>query len=585
MKLRGRFTLWFCLAALIPIAAAALVTRTILNSEYRKAAQTERDASEAEIRRLISGAERSIAGKIKGLASRDDPYVGGTLLDLVTEGGQLRPLSRQRLRDLGAPLMRQLSLDLLFLVDSRAQVLDAPHYTPSLGEELPEMRARAKRSGGRPYFVMEPALVDGSIKKVLVIEAAREVRERGDSVTVVGGRRIDSEFLKPIRKPDGVQVRIVGSGGEILVPPKGEWKSDKSISSHTLKDSQGRSVAVLEIRHANDALPALLRKVTLYSALLALAALLVTVMLGFVVARRMTRELDALVVGVQAAARGDLDHQVEIRSADEIGEVGAAFNTMMLDLHDSKERLVMAERIAAWQEIARRLAHEIKNPLTPIQMSMETLRKTYAKKHPSFDEIFEESTATVLEEAARLKRIVSEFSEFARMPKPNKTWLSLNDLVRSQVALYTGSVEISKSFEDDLPMLEADKDTLSQVLLNLIENARDAIGDRPDGKIRVSTESSRGGRAVLVLVDDNGPGISPEVKDKLFTPYYTTKHAHGGTGLGLAIAHRIVSDHHGRIAASDSPWGGARFTVELPAQGAGDEVLLATMSGKMPRFK
>jgi signal transduction histidine kinase len=585
LKLRGRFTLWFCLAALIPIAAAALVTRTILNSALRDEAQTAREASETEMQRLLSGAQSSIAGKLKGLASKDDPYVGGTLLDLVTEGGQLQALARQRLHDLGAPLMRQLSLDLLYLLDSRAQVLDAPHYLPSLGEELPELRARAKRSGGTPYYVMEPTLEGGVIKKILVIEAARELRDGGDSVTVVGGRRIDSAFLDPIRNLPGVQVRIVGAGGETLVAANGEWKGDKTVSSHILKDSQGQQVAAVEMRQANDALPALLQQVTIYSALLALAALLVTVLLGFLVARRMTSSLDALVVGVQAAARGELDHQVEIRSADEIGAVGTAFNTMMLDLHDSKERLVMAERVAAWQEIARRLAHEIKNPLTPIQMSMETLRKTYAKKHPSFDEVFEESTATVLEEAARLKRIVSEFSEFARMPKPTKTLLSLNDLVRSQVALYKGSVAISKSFEEDLPMLEADKDTLSQLLLNLIENARDAIGDSPDGKIRVSTESSRGGRAVIVRVDDNGPGIAPDVKDKLFTPYYTTKHAHGGTGLGLAIAHRIVSDHHGRIAATDSPWGGARFTVELPAQGAGDEVLLATMSGKMPRFK
>jgi nitrogen fixation/metabolism regulation signal transduction histidine kinase len=432
---------------------------------------------------------------------------------------------------------------------------------------------------------MEAFLMDGSIQKVLVVQAAREVSDGGDSVTVVGGRRIDRDFLDPVRNLAGVQVQVLGADGEVLVAPKGEWHEDKTVASYSLKDSQGREVALVEMRLTNDSLPALLKQVTIYSALLALAALAVTVLLGFFVARRMTRDLDALVVGVQAAARGDLEHQVVIDSSDEIGEVGKAFNTMMLDLHDSKERLVMAERVAAWQEIARRLAHEIKNPLTPIQMSMETLRKTYAKKHPSFDEVFEESTATVLEEAARLKRIVSEFSEFARMPKPTKTTLSLNDLVRAQVALYQGSVAISKSLEDELPVIEADRDTLSQLLLNLIENARDAISGQEDGKIRVTTESSRGGKAVLFRVDDNGPGIAPEVKDKLFTPYYTTKHAHGGTGLGLAIAHRIVSDHSGKISASESPMGGARFTVELPAQGAGDEVLLATMSGKMPRFR
>jgi signal transduction histidine kinase len=585
LKLRGRFTLWFCLAALIPIAAAALVTRTILNNTFREEATRQRKSSEAEMRRLLTSLEKDVAGKLEGLASREDRYVGGTLLNLQRDGGSLSPESRQHLRDLGGPLMRQLSLDMLYLLDDRAQVLDAPHYQPSLGEDLVKLRARAIGSQGKPYYAMETMLQDGSIQSVLVLEAAREVKDGSHAVTVAGGRRIDETLLEPVRKLPGVEVRVLGADRKVLVPSKGTWHNDKSVSSYLLQNAEGQEVAEVQMRFANDALPALLEQVTVYSALLALAALGVTLLLGFLVARRMTRDLDALVVGVQAAARGDLEHQVAIGSKDEIGAVGEAFNTMMIDLLDSKERLMMAERVAAWQEIARRLAHEIKNPLTPIQMSMETLRKTYAKKHPSFDEVFEESTATVLEEAARLKRIVSEFSEFARMPKPRKTTLSLNDLVRAQVALYQGSVEISKSFEDDLPLLEADKDTLSQLLLNLIENARDAIGERPDGKIRVSTESSRRGRAVIFRVDDNGPGISSEVKEKLFTPYFTTKHAHGGTGLGLAIAHRIVSDHNGKITAGDSPMGGARFTVELPAQGAGDEVLLATMSGKMPRFK
>lgn len=584
MKLRGRFTLWFCLAALIPIAAAAVVTRTILISTFRDEAQAAKESSKAELERLFSDLEAGLAGKLSGLATREDPYVGGTLLNLVTDGGELRESSRQHMRGLGASLMRQLSLDLLYLLDSRAQVLDAPHYQPALGEDQPQLRARAKGSKGVPYYAMEAILEDGRIKKVLVVEAAREVTDGGHTVTVVVGRRIGPGFLNPLAQLPGTEVQVVGAEGELILQAKSRWHEDESNYSYDLRDSEGKPLARVQMRIDNDALPALLKDVTLYSAVLALAALVLTTLLGFLVARRMTRDLEELVVGVQAAARGDLEHQVVIGSKDEIGAVGAAFNTMMVDLHDSKERLVMAERVAAWQEIARRLAHEIKNPLTPIQMSMETLRKTYAKKHPSFDEVFEEATATVLEEAARLKRIVAEFSEFARMPKPKKQTLSLNDLVRAQLALYQGSVAISKSLEKDLPELEADRDTLSQLLLNLIENARDAIGDAAAGEIHVSTESSRGGKAVVFHVDDNGPGISAEAKDKIFTPYYTTKHAQGGTGLGLAIAHRIVSDHHGKISASDSPQGGARFSVELPAQGAGDEVLLATMSGTMQRF-
>jgi nitrogen fixation/metabolism regulation signal transduction histidine kinase len=236
----------------------------------------------------------------------------------------------------------------------------------------------------------------------------------------------------------------------------------------------------------------------------------------------------------------------------------------MEDLRTSKERLVIAERIAAWQEIARRLAHEIKNPLTPIQMAMDTLRKTWKKQHPSFGEILEDSTATVLEEADRLKRIVAEFSDFARMPKPEFQRIDLNEVIRSSLTLYQGAAPIEVSLLSKLPQLDADKGQVSQVVLNLVENARDAIGQREGGKIAVSTSLGEAGDRAVLVVEDNGPGVPPELKDKVFAPYFSTKLSKGGTGLGLAIVHRIVSDHGGRISVTDRPGGGARFTIELP---------------------
>jgi nitrogen fixation/metabolism regulation signal transduction histidine kinase len=237
----------------------------------------------------------------------------------------------------------------------------------------------------------------------------------------------------------------------------------------------------------------------------------------------------------------------------------------MEDLKSSKEKLVIAERIAAWQEIARRLAHEIKNPLTPIQMAMDTLRKTWKKQHPSFGEILDESTATVMEEADRLKHIVSEFSAFARMPKPEFQRLDLNELVRGSLALYQGgAAPIEITLFDALPRIDADKNQLNQVVLNLVENARDAIGAREGGRITVETRLGEASDRVMLLVEDNGPGIPGDLKDKVFAPYFTTKHGKGGTGLGLAIVHRIVSDHGGRISVADAAGGGARFAIELP---------------------
>jgi two-component system, NtrC family, nitrogen regulation sensor histidine kinase NtrY len=305
-----------------------------------------------------------------------------------------------------------------------------------------------------------------------------------------------------------------------------------------------------------------IRDITLISALLAALALGVVVIVGLFVARRLARDMDLLVEGSLAAARGDLDHRVPVRGPDEVGAVANAFNFMMEDLKTSKEKLVIAERIAAWQEIARRLAHEIKNPLTPIQMAMDTLRKSYKKQHPEFAEILEESTRTVLEEADRLKRIVAEFSDFARMPKPELSRVDLNDTVRSALALYQGAVPVTSQLAGELPELDADRGQLTQVLLNLVENSRDAIGDRDGGRISVTTRSAAD--RALLIVEDNGPGVPGELKDKVFAPYFTTKHSKGGTGLGLAIVHRIVSDHGGRIMISDAPGGGARFAIELP---------------------
>jgi nitrogen fixation/metabolism regulation signal transduction histidine kinase len=368
-------------------------------------------------------------------------------------------------------------------------------------------------------------------------------------------------------RSDNRDARIVASTGEILVPPHtGDWAQispDPPIQI-PLPGLDGAPVAIIEVAVSDGDMAGLLRRITLASAALALGALIGVVLIGLLVARRTARDLDQLVAGSLAAARGDLDHRVPVRSDDEIGAVAAAFNFMMEDLRTSKDRLVIAERIAAWQEIARRLAHEIKNPLTPIQMAMDTLRKTWKKQHPSFGEILEESTTTVMEEADRLKHIVSEFSAFARMPKPELSRVDLNELVRSALALYHGAAPIEIKLFEPLPQIDADRSQLNQVVLNLVENARDAIGQRSDGHIIVSTRPGEAGDRALLIVEDDGPGIPDDLKDKVFAPYFTTKHAKGGTGLGLAIVHRIISDHGGRIAVADAPGGGARFAIELP---------------------
>ena len=574
MKLRGRFTVWFALAAVVPIAAAALGTRQVMSNHYREAYVQRQRAAEDLALHKIGQLKRQVVSAVESLA-QPGSIVDGLLLELEKVGGRLQPqvlgdVMRQ-LREQGTPLMKGLELDVLMLVDGEGMVLFAPHSSAQ-GDRDRGPLERAETSRGAPLFARETIIRGTGTGLELVVESARTVRRAPYQVTVVGGKVIDRETLEALGKDKGVSARVVDENGAVLVAVAGSWS--QAASSQVLRlpllGEGERPVAWLELSVSQAELETVLREVSLLSVGAGAAALLATVLLGLWVAARMTRDLDELVVGAQAASRGDLDHQVPVRTGDEIGAVAEAFNTMMIDLKDSKERLVLAERIAAWQEIARRLAHEIKNPLTPIQMSVETLRKTWAKKHESFDEIFEESTQTVLEEADRLKRIVSEFADFARLPQPEKRAVDLNELVNATAALYQGSVELERDLEARLPAIEADKDQLSQVLLNLLENARDAVGS--DGLVRVQTRVSRPGRAVSLIVEDSGPGVPTEVRDRIFTPYFTTKNESGGSGLGLAIVHRIVTDHGGRIAVGSSSLGGARFLVELPVAGAGLEL-------------
>lgn len=573
MRLRGRFTLWFSLAALVPIAVAALVTREVVSKSFTEDFENRRESAKRNLGQRLQEIEEGVLETMRGMVEEQyrHPLVGGVLLELQKTGGQLTPQFQKQIDDDSNGYRRGMELDVLYVLDTEDRVLVAPHYRPALHTTDAGPAARVREAGDRAFYVHEPTIRGDQIARILVVEAVGQQQQGRHRVTAVGAREIGRDLLDWLRQSEQIDARVVDAQGRVLIPSARPWDTESSnLMSVSLPGPDGAPVAAIEVAFSRAELTRVLEQVTLSALVLAVAALLVTVLLGVFLARRMTANLDRLVAGAQAASRGDLEHRVRVETRDEIGELAASFNTMMADLETAKERLVIAERIAAWQEIARRLAHEIKNPLTPIQMSVETMRKSWHKKHPSFEEIFDESTSTILEETARLKRIVSEFSEFARMPKPMLLPCDVSDVVASCLALYQGAIPIERELAEGLPEILCDRDQLSQMLLNLVENARDAIENRPSesadagaGRIAVTTRASQSGDRVLIVVEDNGPGIPDEVKERLFTPYFTTKQ--GGTGLGLAIVHRMVSDHGGRITASDAPSGGARFIVEFPA--------------------
>ena len=480
MKLRGRFTLTLALAALVPITIAAVVTTRVIAAKLRDDYVARREQAGQVVNRELGRLQASVLESATSLASHDHPFVGNLLRDLVKGTGTPNADAQRRLREEAGPTMRGLSLDILTITGPDDVVLVSPHYRAKIGDPnpVPVVRQRAEATGGAPYFSRDTIMTGRTVETVLVVESAQVSRDSGYAVALWAGRRVTDDLLAPVRRPGTVDARIVSPAGEVLLPPAGkDWAKlakDPPIRAPML-GPDGTPAAYVEVAVSDGGLDEVLRDITLTSALLALGALGAVVLVGLLVARRTARDLDRLVEGSIAAARGDLDHRVPVRSKDEVGAVASAFNFMMEDLKTAKERLVIAERIAAWQEIARRLAHEIKNPLTPIQMAMDTLRKSWKKQHPEFDEILEESTTTVLEEADRQKHIVAEFTDFARMPKPVFGRVDLNDVVRSALALYKdASPSVESKLAADLPELDADKAQISQVLLNLVENGRDA---------------------------------------------------------------------------------------------------------------
>ena len=231
---------------------------------------------------------------------------------------------------------------------------------------------------------------------------------------------------------------------------------------------------------------------------------------------------------------------------------------------DDVSPLVRAQKAAAWREVARRLAHEIKNPLTPIQLCAERLRRHFTQAPEPTRALVDECTTTIVGEVESLKGLVDEFSQFARMPAPRAVPTDMHTLLDDALALYHGlftEVEFRRRYADALPKVGVDQEQIRRVVINLVDNAIEAMDRR--GAIDIETEHDRTNSVVRVIVADNGPGIPAAEREKLFLPYYSTKQR--GSGLGLAIVRRIVAEHGGSIAVSDNTPRGTRFAIELPA--------------------
>jgi two-component system nitrogen regulation sensor histidine kinase NtrY len=437
--------------------------------------------------------------------------------------------------------------------------------------------------------------------------AVRTVRVGEKHFYLIGGQRLNQDFLATLVLPESMRAVLYRNLEQSFVPseltdlhgqvaqadlfapmitevqrtrrelPKTiNSGSDSAASSESfdaipLVGRGGDLLGVLLVGSSRQDLVQMLNFIRALALLVAGGVILAGLVLGWWISARVTHPIEQLARGAREVAAGRWEARVEVHSRDEIGQLATAFNEMTRQLAEQRERLVQTERVAAWRELARRLAHELKNPLFPLQLTVENLQRAREHTSEQFDEVFFESTATLRAELENLKTIVSRFSDFAKMPAPEFEPVDINESVRSVVKLFepqlcaVGRPPITPELylDEKVARPQADPALLRRALENLVLNSLDAMP--AGGTLTVRTSQHNG--SVCLDVTDTGAGLTPEECARLFTPYYTSKQH--GTGLGLAIVQSVVSDHGGKIAVESAPGAGATFRIELPIEHPG----------------
>jgi nitrogen fixation/metabolism regulation signal transduction histidine kinase len=285
--------------------------------------------------------------------------------------------------------------------------------------------------------------------------------------------------------------------------------------------------------------------------------LVLVILLGIWISARLTSPFSQLVTATAEIGKGNLDYRLPVSSrGDEVGQLIFHFNAMTRQLKENQQRLIYLEKMAAWQQMARKMAHEIKNPLTPIQLTIQQLVDKYDGSNREYQSLLQECFEIIQDEIGSLRRLVSEFSEFGRMPELQMTPGNVNELIREVAALYSGRLQLE--LDEKIPDFSFDEDRLRRLLINLIENAIQADpGNQP---VTIQTEKVKD--RLVIKVQDRGQGIPVENIDKIFEPYFSTKK--GSMGLGLAISRLIVEEHGGTIRVESEINKGSTFNIDLP---------------------
>ena len=611
MSFRKKLLLLFAATVLLCVAVISASVYSTIRRSFEQANQDRANAIAAQFRSEFQRRGSDVVRKVESVAAGET--VQRIALDMnrgVTDSGEYVSAAHT--------LAGQQQLDFLELVDSRGTILSSSQWQAKFGYPEAAIRDGTTTAASSGAFLKREELPDGATLGLFAVRAAR-VGEQ--PLYLIGGERLDQGFLSTLDIPTGTRVLLYqnlnakwnpkalldlngpAAGADKIVPLVAQardtlqesqgvihWTSDPADAEvfHAIPltgpvfiatnqnpanqtGANQQLMGVLLVGSSRRPLIELQRRVVSTAMLVGGAGILVAVLASLWFAARVTRPVVSLAEAARRVAAGDLNAKVEVESSDELGELAASFNRMTEDLVQQKDRTLQAERVAAWRELARRLAHELKNPLFPLQVTVENLMRAKQKSPEMFEEVFHEGTATLLAEINNLKTIIGRFSEFSKMPQPQRRPTQVNDLVRSVLRVFHAQLQKSElqnndknqiavrtELADALPDISADPDLLYRALQNLVLNAIDAMPQGGELTIRTETLGDR----VEISVSDTGSGLTQEECGRLFTPYYTTKQH--GTGLGLAIVQSVVSDHGGKISAESTKEKGTTFRIELP---------------------
>ena len=602
MSFRQKILLLFAATVLLCVAVISASVYSTIRHSFAQANDERANAVAAQFRSEFQRRGLGIARKVEAVAAGE--IVQRIALEMNRGTSDLGEYVNE-----AHALASQQQLDFLELVDGRGTILSSAQWPAKFGypetaipQNTPAAAGTAIPAGA---FLKREELPQGA---TLGLFAVRVAHVGEQPLYVIGGERLDQGFLSTLDIPAGTRILLyqnldpkwnpkslldlngAAAGVDKLAPlvlrvrdtlqesqSVIDWTSDPADAEvfHAIPllgpnpggGANPQLMGVLLVGSSRRPLIELQRQVVSTAMLVGGAGMLVAVLASLWFTARVTRPVVSLAEAARRVTAGDLSAKVEVESSDELGQLAASFNRMTEDLAQQKERTLQAERVAAWRELARRLAHELKNPLFPLQVTVENLTRARQKSPEMFEEVFQEGTATLLAEIGNLKNIVARFSEFSRMPQPQRQPTQVNEVVRSVLGVFNAQLQnkdnnrvVLRTELGVLPEVSADPDLLHRAIQNLVLNAIDAMAG--GGELAIRTTTLDYNNAVEIAISDTGPGLTQEECARLFTPYYTTK-PHG-TGLGLAIAQSVVSDHGGRISVESAKEKGTTFRIELP---------------------